>query len=396
MTTEQIEMKQPAGVADANGSTNGVNGANGSNGAAHDAVAEFENQEAKRISARERQNAMTDNDRALLDLIQTDFPLVERPYLALAEKLGTTEDEVIASMRKLKDLHVLRQISAIFDSRRLGYRSSLVAMKVAPDRVREAADIINRHPGVSHNYERNHPYNIWFTIAVPPSGDLQRDVDELHELAGAEKTWMLPTLKLFKIGVVLDMTGEADLLRKSEVKHSWTKIEIFDAPSPQDQELIRVLQQDLAIVPRPFDAWAQELGITVEQLFADTQRLLESKLLRRFSAVMHHRDAGYISNAMAVWEVPEERITEVGPQMASFAAVSHCYQRPIYPDWPYSIFTMVHGRKKGDCMAVVEAIEAETGIKERALLFSTKEFKKVRVQYFDGTYEKYRASLAAN
>jgi len=354
---------------------------------------EFESAEAKRISARERRNAMTEHDRALLDLIQSEFPLTERPFAALGEKLGRSEDEVIASMQKLKELHVLRQISAIFDSRRLGYRSSLVAMKVDPAHIQQAADVINRHPGVSHNYERNHPYNLWFTIAVPPSGDLQRDVDELHALTGAEKTWMLPTLKLFKIGVTLDMSADADILRKAEVKHKWSELQIFPAPSPADQEIIRVLQQDLQIVPRPFDAWVQELGTTHEQLFTDVARLTEAKLLRRFSAVLHHRDAGYVSNAMAVWDVPEERIEEVGAQMASFAAVSHCYQRPTYPDWPYSIFTMIHGRKKGDCTAIVEAIENETGITEKALLFSTKEFKKVRVQYYTGDYEKYRESL---
>jgi len=353
----------------------------------------FENAEAKRISARERQNAMTDLDRALLDLIQGEFPLTERPYATLGETLGKSEHEVLASMQKLKELHVLRQVSAIFDSRRLGYRSSLVAMKVDPEHIQAAADIINRHPGVSHNYERNHLYNLWFTIAVPPTGDLQRDVDELHALAGAEKTWMLPTLKLFKIGVTLDMTGEADILRKAEVKHAWSQIEIFPAPSAGDQEIVRVLQQDLEIVPRPYDAWVEELGTTHEQLFADVSRLIEAKLLRRFSGVLHHRDAGYVSNAMAVWNVPEERISEVGSQMASFAAVSHCYQRPVYPDWPYSIFTMIHGRKKGDCNAIVEAIENETGITEKALLFSTKEFKKVRVQYYTGDYEKYRAGL---
>lgn len=353
----------------------------------------FESGEQKRISARERKAAITEEDRAVLNIIQSDFPLVERPYAAIGEKVGQSEDDVLASLRKAKELHVLRQISAIFDSRRLGYRTSLVAMRVAPERIQEAADIINRHPGVSHNYERNHPYNLWFTVAVPPSGDLQRDVDELHAMTGAEKTWLLPTLKLFKIGVVLDMSGEADLLRKSEVKHSWSKIEVFPTPSPEDQELVRVLQQDLALEERPFDAWAQELGITTEQLFISAARLQEAKLLRRFSAVMHHRDAGYISNAMAVWEVPEERCAEVGAKMAAFSAVSHCYQRPTYPDWPYSIFTMVHGRKKGDCLEIVDAIERETGITDRALLFSTKEFKKVRVEYYTGDYEKYRASL---
>ena len=223
----------------------------------------FESGEQKRISARERKAAITEEDRAVLNIIQSDFPLAERPYAAIGEQVGQSEDEVLASLRKAKELHVLRQISAIFDSRRLGYRTSLVAMRVAPERIQEAADIINRHPGVSHNYERNHPYNLWFTVAVPPTGDLQRDVDELHALTGAEKTWLLPTLKLFKIGVVLDMSGEADLLRKSEVKHSWTKIEVFPAPSPEDQELIRVLQQDLAIEARPFDAWAAELGAMI-------------------------------------------------------------------------------------------------------------------------------------
>jgi DNA-binding Lrp family transcriptional regulator len=294
-------------------------------------------------------------------------------------------------MKKLRELHVVRQVSAIFDSRRIGYKTSLVAMKVAPERLQEAAEIINRHPGVSHNYARNHAYNLWFTVAVPPTGDLQRDVDELHEMTGAEKTWMLPTLKLFKIGVTLDMSGEADVTRKAPVKHSWSKVQLFDAPTKQDQEIIRVLQKDLADVPRPFDAFAEELGMTNEELFAHARRLLEEKKMRRFSAVLHHRDAGYVSNAMAVWEVPPPMIDEVGQKMASFAAVSHCYERPVYPDWPYSIFTMVHGRHKNECTAVVDAIEAETGITDRALLFSTKEFKKVRVEYFTGDYEKYRA-----
>jgi len=354
---------------------------------------QFEAAEAKRVSARERKNATTDQDRALLDLMQGAFPLCRRPFAALGEQCGMTEEEVLSSLRKLKDLHVLRQISAIFDSRRIGYKTSLVAMKVAPDHIEEAAAIVNRHPGVSHNYQRNHAYNLWFTVAVPPTGDLQRDVDELHELCKADKTWMLPTLKLFKIGVTLDMKGEADILRKAPVKHAWSKIEVFDAPTAQEQTFIRILQQDMEIIPEPFAPWAEEAGVTQEELFEACHSLLEKKLMRRFSAVLHHRDAGYISNAMAVWEVPEERMMEVGPQMASFAAVSHCYERPVYPDWPYSVFTMVHGRHKDECMAVVEAIEKETGITDRALLFSTKEFKKVRVPYFTGDYEIYRANI---
>lgn len=351
-------------------------------------------------SASGQQHVISERNSALLNLIQSDFPLVERPFAALAEQLGQSEDEVRAVLRQLKEARVVRQISAIFDSRNLGYRSSLVAMKVAPEQILRAAEIINRHPGVSHNYQRNHPYNLWFTMAVPPHGDLQRDVDEMHQLAGAEQTLMLPTLRLFKIGVTLDMSGEADILRKAPAKvseqHARSETEVFDAPPPRDQAIIRVLQRDLPLEPRPFDAWAAELGTAPSELLHDMKRLAAAKLMRRFAAVLRHRDAGFTSNAMVAWQVPQEQIHEVGQRMASFAAVSHCYQRPVYPDWPYSIFTMIHGRKESDCTTVVEAISAETGITNKALLFSTKEFKKTRVQYYTGDYEEYRARIGAN
>lgn len=356
--------------------------------------------EAPPVLEPERQHAIGELERALLNLIQGDFPLVERPFAALAEQLGQPEDKVLAALKQLKASRVVRQISAIFDSRRLGYRSSLVAMKVAPERIEQAAAIINRHPGVSHNYERNHAYNLWFTVAVPPDGDLQRDVDEIHRLAGAAETRMLPTLRLFKIGVTFDMSHDADILRKAPLQHAaappaGSETEVFDAPPPREQAIIRVLQRDMPLELRPFDAWAAELNTAPAQLLEDIRRLAAANLLRRFAAVLRHRDAGYTANAMAVWRVPQERILEVGRHMASFAAVSHCYQRPVYPDWPYSIFTMIHGRQESDCTAVVQAIEAETGITDRALLFSTREFKKTRVQYYTGDYEAYRAAMCA-
>jgi DNA-binding Lrp family transcriptional regulator len=104
--------------------------------------------------------------------------------------------------------------------------------------------------------------------------------------------------------------------------------------------------------------------------------------MRRFAAVMNHRSAGFKANAMGVWAVPEDRLAEIGPQMAGFAAVSHCYRRPTYEDWPYTVFTMVHGRSARDCEATIDAIRTETGIDEHALLWSVKEYKKTRVKYF--------------
>src|SRR5829696_8435951 len=150
---------------------------------------------------------MDDLDKRLLNRIQSDFPLVARPFEELGLSLGLSEDKVVERMRALKAGRIIRQISAIFDTKSLGYRSSLVAMRVDPTRIGEAARVINEHPGVTHNYERNHEYNLWFTIAVPPTSDLEATVQRLHELVSAEQTRVMYTLRLFKIGVDLDMTG---------------------------------------------------------------------------------------------------------------------------------------------------------------------------------------------
>ena len=116
----------------------------------------------------------------------------------------------------------------------------------------------------------------------------------------------------------------------------------------------------------------------------------ERKLMRRFAAVMNHRNAGFKANAMGVWAVPDADLDEIGPQMAGFAAVSHCYRRPTYDDWPYSVFTMMHGRNARDCEATIEAIRTETGIDEYCLLWSIKEYKKVRLEYFTPEWDAWR------
>ena len=148
---------------------------------------------------------MDDRDKRLLNLVQEDFPLAPRPFEALGLPLDLTEAEVLGRIADLKQRKVIRQIGGIFDTRSLGYTSSLVAMRVPSERVDEAAAVVSAHPGVSHNYQRNHAFNLWFTVAVPSTCDLFWTMDQLHQTAGAESTRILPTLRLFKIGVRLDM-----------------------------------------------------------------------------------------------------------------------------------------------------------------------------------------------
>ena len=330
-------------------------------------------------------------DRALLDRIQSSFPLTERPYAALGELVGTSEDDVLERMARLKEARIVRQVSAIFDTRNLGYTSMLVAAKIPPERLQAGAEAVNSHPGVSHNYRRNHAFNLWYTVAVPPGADLEAHVAALHQESGAESTRMLPTLRMFKIGVVLDMMGGQPADAKGGV--GWERPE--EPPPPPTEEEIRAilpLQEDLPLEPEPFAKLASEFGTTAQHLLAMAEHLTKRQLMRRYSAVLHHRRAGFGANGMAVWRVPSDRATELGPKMAAFAKVSHCYQRPVYSDWPYSVFTMIHGRSKDEVEAVVAAIQQETGISEHAVLYSTKEYKKIRLRYFDGQIEAWAAA----
>ncbi|TMC48505.1 MAG: Lrp/AsnC family transcriptional regulator [Chloroflexi bacterium] len=339
---------------------------------------------------------LDDRDQQLLNLLQADFPVTSAPFAVLAEQLGgeTTEADVIARIGRLREARVIRQISAIFDTRSLGYSSTLVAMRFEPDRLERGAAIINQHPGVSHNYKRNHEFNLWFTLATPPGSDIDRTLQALHELSGAATTRKLQTIKLFKIGVKLDMTGTKDVTRQEDPDYTGIQRD-FALQSPLtdlDVRVIRAVQDDLPLVPRPFEACAATQQLTESELFEGMADLKRRGHLRRVAAILHHRRAGFAANAMAVFAVPEDRAEELGRRMAEFASVSHCYQRPVYPDWKYNVFAMIHGRKVGDCEKVVEAIKQATGLDDYAVLYSTKEYKKTRVRYFTAELEEWEAA----
>ena len=160
-------------------------------------------------------------------MIQWEFPLVIKPFDVIAEQFGITPDEVKSRLRKLKHIGVLRQLSAIFDTRKLGYTSSLVAMEIDSEKLESVAYQINKHPGVSHNYEREHQFNLWFTLAVPPGSDLKNELKKFAKLDGIKKVRMLPTLQLFKIGVKLDMVDG----KKHEIKPvSYTHLTLPTTP----------------------------------------------------------------------------------------------------------------------------------------------------------------------
>jgi DNA-binding Lrp family transcriptional regulator len=335
---------------------------------------------------------LDDLDRRLLNLLQGSFPLEPRPFARVAELAGVGEDEVLARTQRLLDERIIRQVTPIFDTRALGYTSMLVAAKVDPDNPHRAAQAINAHPGVSHNYLRNHEFNLWFTIAVEPDSRLGLDgtLSALAEEAGATSVRELPTLKLFKIRMDLEMEGDTDALTQA-VAEAPAETE----PQPYDDfdvAVIRELQGDMPVVPEPYAPTAQALGIPQAQLLEHLEGMRERRLLRRVAAILFHRRAGFSANGMGVWKVPEDRIMELAPRMAAVRGISHCYQRPTYEDWPYSVFTMAHGRSKEECDAILDSIAADTGIEERSTLYSSTEFKKIRLLYFTDEFKQWEAA----
>jgi len=335
---------------------------------------------------------MDDHDKRLLNAIQADFPLVSRPFEALGIRVGLAGAEVIARLDEHKRRKIVRQIGGIFDTRSLGYKSSLVAMRVRPEKVGRAAEVVNGHPGVSHNYARDHVFNLWFTIAVPPPSDLAWAVERLHETAGAESTRLLPTLRLFKIGVQLDMAGGSGAERAEAAYSDATRPAAGpDGLRPVDVAVIRELQEDVPLDPQPYTPMARRIGLAEEEFLAVAAHLKTQGYMRRMAAVLHHREAGFRANAMGVWVAPADRAEAVGRVMGSFKGVSHCYLRPTYPDWPYNIFTMVHGQDADACREVIDAMARATGIAEYALLYSTKEYKKVRLRYFTSELDEWEA-----
>jgi DNA-binding Lrp family transcriptional regulator len=338
---------------------------------------------------------LDETDKRLMNLLQSSFPLDPEPFALVASEAELELDDLLARTQRLLDGRIIREITPIFDTRALGYDSMLVAAKVDGDNPQRAARIVNAHPGVSHNYLRTHDFNLWFTIATPPDSKLglRGTLDALMEETGATSMRELPTLTLFKINMNLEMEKGTEALAAAVEAAPPRELE----PQPYDEDdiaLIRTLQGPMAAVERPYDEAASALGIDTEELLGRLGSMVDRKILRRVAAILYHRRAGFSANGMGVWKVPEEEILEVGGRMASFRGISHCYQRPTYEDWPYSVFTMAHGRSKEECDAILDSIAEECGIGPdgRATLYSSTEYKKIRLHYFTDEYAAWEAA----
>lgn len=325
-------------------------------------------------------------DKKLLNILQNNFPLIEKPFEYIGNVLNIQEDDVIARIKFLKnEKPVIRRISPLFDTKRLGYQSSLIAFKVNEEDIDKTAEIINKHPGVSHNYKRDCEYNLWFTITVPPESDLEKNCKKLIELSNVSEFLFLPAVKLYKLRIKFDF-GNAD---SSNYKEDLLTFDKYNEGKIEDEKLskididcIRTLQNDLPLVPQPFKIMAENINISHSELLRFVRRFIKTRKIRRFSAVINHRNAGFLSNAMVVWKVKDDKIDECGAVISGFKQVSHCYRRAVYPNWQYPLYSMIHARNREQCENIISDIAKKIDVNDYKPIYSFKEYKKETIKYF--------------
>ncbi|MFN4196545.1 MAG: hypothetical protein ACK4FM_00865 [Caldimicrobium sp.] len=324
-------------------------------------------------------NLTSEQEEKLISLLQKKFPLMSRPFLNLAEEIGLEEEQVLTILKKWQEEGKLRQISAIFNPSFFQHRSSLFAFKVKEEQLTNAIEIINAHPGVSHNYLRDYSYNLWFTLVVPPGVNLLKEVEKLFHLSRAEEYLFLPILKVYKIAVIFQQENSVYEEEISSIEIS-EKSPVTLNFSERDIDFVKVLQEPLPLTSYPFKEIAKKLNTSEEELFLWLEEMKKKGGLRRFAALFKHQKLGFKENIMVAWVVPENRIDEVVNKFSNYKFITHCYKRKSYPHFPYNLYIMCHFKKDGE--KVIKKLSQELKLPDYLPLKTIKELKKVRLKLF--------------
>lgn len=319
--------------------------------------------------------AMTDFQKRLCVHLQEGLPLCDEPFAEIAKLLHSTESEVLEETRKLRESGFMRRLSAVLNHRALGMASTLVTARVPADRIDSVAAAVNALPGVSHNYLREHSYNLWFTLQGRSPERIDEILCDLQGRFGVE-FHSLPVTQVFKLDVRFDLEDD-DVLTHEQ----------YDVPGtepvqlrPEHRQLLDRLQHGIEVVPRPFDGMSQDPadGGSVVPLLLELKSL---GVLRRIAAVLNYRKLGYTTNVMLAAEVPAESVAQAGRDLARFRAVSHCYERRVFEGWPYNLFAMLHARSEAMIERTIREFATTYDVRSYRLLPTVAELKKQPVRH---------------
>lgn len=310
----------------------------------------------------------------LLNEFQRDFPLVSAPFAEIARRLGSDEATVIATLQRLQQEGAISRVGAVFAPRAVG-ASTLAALAVPPERLDAVAAQVSAHPGVNHNYEREHRYNLWFVATAADEAALAALLADIGATTGLPPI-ALPLVEEFHIDLGFD------LVHGGKVQHAARRCERRPT-SDSDRRLIAALQPGLPLVARPFAALAQQVGSEESALVERLGAWLDDGCIKRFGVVVRHHELGYRANAMVVFDVPDEEVSAVGQRLAREAGVTLCYRRArCLPHWRHNLFCMVHGRSRAEVEPIIARLSAVAGHPCQAL-FSLRRFKQCGAKYFE-------------
>jgi len=325
----------------------------------------------------------------LLDGFQHDFPLLERPYAALAAACDCSEGEVLDTLRRLSARGAVSRVGPVFGINRIG-ASTLAAMALAEADLQRVAAIVNDCREVNHNYAREHRFNLWFVAAAADRAALDATLARIEARSGYA-VMDLPMLRDHHID--LGFSLGKDPHRRADDRPNHPRASPSAAaprrqpgriPAALVEALIGAIQDGLPLQPRPYACVARQIGCAEGEVLDAIAALRADGRIRRFGVVVRHRALGWRANAMVVWDVPDARVDELGERLGRAAPVTLCYQRPRRPpDWPYNLFSMVHGRDRDAVHAQVDELALRAGAAglPRELLFSSRCFKQRGARY---------------
>lgn len=323
---------------------------------------------------------LMNNSLRLLNDWQHGFPLCRDPFGVLATQTGLGRAEVLAVMREALADGRLSRIGGVF-AHGSGGDAMLAAMAVPSHRIEEVAERVSAHPGVNHNYLREHHHNLWFVMTGAGSTAVDAGVSELEQATG------LPALRLrmlrpYRIDLGFDLGGDTAHRPMRAAPDTPTP-----APLSTDQwPLARRVEAGLPLVERPYAEWGEALGRDEDWVTERIGGWLAEGRLKRFGVVVRHHELGFSANAMTVFDVPNDRVDACGHALAEQAGVTLAYRRARAEGWPYNLYAMVHGTQRAAVMAVIERVTHAAGLAcyPREVLFSTRRFKQTGARRFRG------------
>ena len=318
-----------------------------------------------------------DFEARLLVRLQQGLPITTRPFACLGRELGLSEETVLARVRALFESGIARRFGAVFESQKLGYRSTLCAADVPAPKLAAAADRIAPYSGVTHCYEREGHPNLWFTLTAPAE-ELAQELARVSAALGPYVVLNLPALQKFKIEAVFghddqDQGSRARALRGTAPVAPLTE---------RERRVVRRLQASIAVSEDPFGGVASELGMDPQELLALLKRWEELGVIRRIGLILRHRQLGFSANSMCVWKVQADRVRVAGEILGRSRHVTHCYERPASAAFPYNLYAMIHAKSRAEAIGIFEQLTTEAGLSDGRMLWSVREFKKSSPVFF--------------